>query len=177
MLTAIIPAVLMGGVALAVTANRRFKVKRSIKLIRRLGERQGLVVSLSYERDGFHYDVVWRRELDGRPTHVFVVGRKKALEALASLKHAYDLWRARGFYVTDDKGVREVDRLLGGSFHEVKGLVHCLTFSELKVVVELKERYGEILESLTPRAESEAVYGAPSFTVSSQVKSWRGVYL
>ncbi len=134
-------------VAVVVKARREAGLRR---IVRRMGEEQGLIVAEPLERDGFRYDVAWKREVDGKPTHVFVLKKSKPLEALASLKHAYDLWRARGFYITDKRGVEEASRLLRGSFHEINGHVWVLTREDLKEVARLKARYGELLEKLKP---------------------------
>jgi len=133
--------------AVTVKAKREDRLKRIVK---RMGEEQGLVVAEPLERDGFKYDVVWKRGVDGKPTHVFVLRKLRPLEALAALKHAHDLWRARGFYITDRRGVEEASRLLRGSFHEVSGHVWVLTREDLKEVARLKARYGELLEKLKP---------------------------
>lgn len=135
------------------------------KLIRQLGEGQGLLVLENLERDGFKFDLAWKRGVDEKPTHVFILKKLRPFEALAALKHAYDLWRARGFYITDKQGVEEVSRLLKGSFHEVNGFVWALTKEDVKEVVRLKAKYGELLEKLKPVSEQ-------GLTVRPQPGGW-----
>ena len=129
---------------------RKSERRKLLGFIRKLGEEQGLAVSEGLKTDGFQYDIAWRREIDGKPTHVFIVRKGEPLEAMAGLKHAFDLWKAKGFYISDVKEVEEASRLLKGSFHEVDDQIWLLTFKDLKEIVKLKSRYSDLLDKLKP---------------------------
>ncbi|WP_171804835.1 EVE domain-containing protein [Vulcanisaeta distributa] len=68
-------------------------------------------------------------------------------QALARLKHARDRWRGVRLYaVVRDEGVRrELERVLRGSFHELRRKVRVIMLDELRGLVQDLKRHGELV--------------------------------
>ncbi|MCX8204435.1 MAG: hypothetical protein N3H31_02140 [Candidatus Nezhaarchaeota archaeon] len=128
---------------------KRASERRLRKVLRRLGEEQGLVALERVERGGLKFDLAWKEEATGRLTHVFIIGGVRASKAFASLKRAYELWGAKGFYIANGKRSREVLRLIKES-PEVNGHVWALTKDSVKELVKLRSKYGRLLDELKP---------------------------
>jgi hypothetical protein len=100
-----------------------------------VGRMLGQYATKEYQR----YDVVWKEsELSPRLSHVFEVQVKGKIEqALAKLKHAYDLQRTKPFLVlSDERDERRARRFLqpflSGSFHEIGAVTTVLTVEEIE---------------------------------------------
>jgi len=88
---------------------------------------------------GERLDVVWRRVAASVPTYVFEVQIGGNLhQALAKLKHAYDLWNSNVFIISGEKDIQKINQLLGGAFHEISGRIKVLTVEKIKKVHEVQ---------------------------------------
>jgi len=106
--------------------------------IAEIGKLQKFLVEQEYDMDGQKIDVVWRRVERSVPTYAFEVQIGGNLfEALAKLKHAFDLWNSHIFLVAREEDRGKVDRLLSGTFHEIRDE---LKFLELNHVALLHQK-------------------------------------
>lgn len=145
--------------AVASVAIVRGALKRRLRrVLKRLGEEQGLAVVERVERAGLKFDLAWKREGDGRLTHVFVLDGMKPPKAIGLLKRAYELWGVRGFYVANGRRAKEAAKLLKEAFPEANGHVWVLTKGDVKELARLRSKYGRVLEELKP-AEERAPLG------------------
>jgi len=58
-------------------------------------------------------------------------------EALAKLKHAWDLWKADPYLVTTERFEEEAKRQLGGTFHEIKPHIRIINWQEIVKLFKL----------------------------------------
>jgi hypothetical protein len=84
-------------------------------------------------------DVVWRRVAASVPTFVFEIQIGGNLhQALAKLKHAFDIWNSNIFLITGQDDLNKANQLLGGSFHEIKDRIKVLPINKVQRVYELQ---------------------------------------
>src|SRR5262245_2370578 len=118
---------------------------RSVKVSASHGEIQTMLVEVGRmlgkfaEKEYLRYDVVWKEsELSPRLSHVFEVQVKGKIEqALAKLKHAYDMQRSKPFLVlSDERNERRARQFLqpflSGSFHEIGEVTTVLSIEEIE---------------------------------------------
>jgi len=106
-----------------------------------LGKIEGYIVEKEYKFPDIdeRLDVVWRRVAASVPTYVFEIQIGGNLhQALAKLKHAYDIWNSNIFLITTKDSVEKVQKLLSGSFHEIKDRIKILTVEQINEVYELQ---------------------------------------
>jgi hypothetical protein len=73
-------------------------------------------------------DAVWRRVQRSVPNFVFEVHvGGNMYQALAKLKHAYDIWNSNIYLVLHDASKKQLEELLSGTFHEIQDRVGSLT--------------------------------------------------
>jgi len=90
-------------------------------MIRDIGLMKNLVVETEYPINEMRLDVAWRLPVRENPDHAWEVHiGGNFFEALAKLKHAWDLWKADPYLVTTARFEDEARKLLGGTFHEIK---------------------------------------------------------
>ena len=65
-------------------------------------------------------------------------------QALAKLKHAYDIWNSNIYLVLLDAGNKQLDELLSGTFHEIRDRVRILDEATVKRLMHLKKEIREI---------------------------------
>jgi predicted RNA-binding protein with PUA-like domain len=88
---------------------------------------------------GERLDVVWRRVAGSVPTYVFEVQIGGSLhQALAKLKHAYDIWNSNIFIVSGEKDLQKISQLTSGTFHEIQDLLHIITVDKFDKMYELQ---------------------------------------
>ena len=113
------------------------------RMIFEIGKFEGKISEVEYPINNWRLDVIWKRIRAGNPTHVFEVQISgNFYEALTKLKHAWDLWNSKPFLVTTEKYIARAERLLEGSFHEMKDdarIVNCKKI--VKLYRLLKEAY------------------------------------
>lgn len=86
-----------------------------------IGHLTGFISEKEYQIDGERLDVTWRRVTRGVPTRAFEVQvGGSPHQALAKLKHAFDLWNSEPFLIIDSDSRRKVNELLSGTFHELE---------------------------------------------------------
>lgn len=106
-----------------------------------LGKIEGYIAEKEYvfTDTGERLDVVWRRVAASVPTYVFEVQIGGNLhQALAKLKHAYDIWNSNVFMISEEKDIQKINQLLGGAFHEISGRIMVLTVEKIKKVHEIQ---------------------------------------
>jgi hypothetical protein len=84
-------------------------------------------------------DVIWRRIAGSVPTYVFEIQIGGSLhQALAKLKHAYDIWNSNVFLIIDEKDLEKTNQLMSGTFHEIKDRMKIITVSKINRIYELQ---------------------------------------
>jgi predicted RNA-binding protein len=107
-------------------------------LLAEIGRLQKFVVDVEFPIENRRVDVTWRRVQRSVPSYVFEVQVGGNLtEALAKLKHAYELWNSNIFLVGKPEHKNPSSQLCDGSFHEIKDRMR---FLELGQVEELHRR-------------------------------------
>jgi len=102
------------------------------EIIIELGNALNLYTDDEYQADGIKVDVVWRKIERGYPSEAFEVQlRGNLYAALSRLKHAWDKWNSKPFLVTTSKDKSKAERLVNGSFHEMKNAIEIVTWREL----------------------------------------------
>lgn len=114
-----------------------------------IGGIQSLIAEVEYKMDGALLDVVWRRVEKSVPTYVFEVQVGGDLyHALAKLKHAYDLWNSHLFLVASEGQREQIDRLLQGTFHEIRTRVNVIDTRKLEQLYHHKSCYKRLEKEL-----------------------------
>jgi hypothetical protein len=106
-----------------------------------LGKIEGYIAEKEYIIPdlGERLDVVWRRVAASVPTYVFEVQIGGNLhQALAKLKHAYDIWNSNIFIISEDKDTQKINQLISGTFHEIKDRIRVLTVDKIKKVYDVQ---------------------------------------
>lgn len=102
-----------------------------------IGKLQNFIAESEYQFDIGKLDVVWRRVQQSVPTYVFEIQIGGNLyQALAKLKHAFDLWNSHVFLVSPQEDFSKALQLLSGTFHEIRSrlkFIDCLQVKELLV--------------------------------------------
>jgi hypothetical protein len=107
-------------------------------LLAEIGRLQKFVVDIEFPIENRRVDVTWRRVQRSVPSYVFEVQVGGNLtEALAKLKHAYELWNSNIFLVGKPEHKNPTSQLCDHSFHEIR---ERLRFLELNQVEELHRR-------------------------------------
>ena len=101
-------------------------------MIRDIGLMKNLLVDTEYPINGMRLDVAWRMPVRENPDHAWEVHiGGNFFEALAKLKHAWDLWKADPYLVTTERFEEEARKLLGGTFHEIKTHIRIINWQEI----------------------------------------------
>jgi len=107
-------------------------------MIRDIGLMKNLLVDTEYPINGMRLDVAWRMPARQNPDHAWEVHiGGNFFEALAKLKHAWDLWKAEPYLVTTERFEEEARRLLGGTFHEIKPQIRIINWQEIVKLYKL----------------------------------------
>ncbi len=69
-------------------------------------------------------------------------------QALAKLKHAYDIWNSNIYLVLLDAGKKQLDELLSGTFHEIRDRVRVVDETTIKRLLNLKKEIRDIESQL-----------------------------
>jgi hypothetical protein len=65
-------------------------------------------------------------------------------QALAKLKHAYDIWNSNIYLVLLDAGKKQLDELLSGTFHEIRDRVRLVDETTITRLLNLKKEIRDI---------------------------------
>lgn len=115
-----------------------------------IGRVEKFISEKEYLLDGEKLDVAWRKVVRGVPTKVFEVQiGGSPHQALAKLKHAFDLWNSEPFLIIDEKSRRKAKELLSGTFHELEPYVKLIPLDKVDQLYKaltgeksLKEEFG-----------------------------------
>jgi predicted RNA-binding protein len=115
-----------------------------------VGKIERFISEKEYPIDGERLDATWRRVVRGVPTKVFEVQiGGSPHQALAKLKHAFDLWNSEPFIIVDKGSLGKVDELLSGTFHELKEHIHVVSTDKVE----------ELYASLTKQKSLREAFG------------------
>ena len=93
--------------------------------------------------------MIWRKTAKSVPNWAFEVQiGGNLVEAMAKLKHAWDLYSSIPVLVTRAEQVPEADDLLGGSFHEMKEVARVLADDRLSEFYKVKLQFRELKNAL-----------------------------
>lgn len=119
--------------------------KKLQEIIFEIGKLNRYISEKEYPIDSERLDVVWRRIERSAPTYVFEIQVGGDIyHALGKLKHAYDLWNSNIFLVSTNEDIRKANKLLDGTFHEIKDKIKKITISKINKLYEQKSRWVEI---------------------------------
>ena len=114
-----------------------------------IGRIQNFIAEEEYKMDGELLDVVWRRVERSVPTYVFEVQVAGDLHhALAKLKHAHDLWNSHIFLIVSERNKGKLDRLLRGTFQEIRDRVKLIGLEEIEQLYHYKSSYKRLERAL-----------------------------
>ncbi len=98
-----------------------------------IGRLREFVCADEYKMDGERLDVVWKRVEHGVPTYAFEVQvGGNIYQAIAKLKHAFDIWNSKIRLVIDAESIPRVKELLRGTFHEVADELRVVELEKLE---------------------------------------------
>lgn len=115
-----------------------------------IGQLERFYCEKEYPIDNERLDVVWRRAPNPKavPTRAFEVQISGSIhQAIAKLKHAYDLWNSEPFLIIKKEDKSKVDELLSGTFHEVADIIKVITTNKIE------ELYDHLLSKKTLKEE------------------------
>lgn len=114
-----------------------------------IGKLQNFIAEPEYQFDIGKLDVVWRRIQQSVPTYVFEIQiRGNAYQALAKLKHAFDLWNSHVFLVSPQEDLSKALQLLSGTFHEIRSRVRFIDCLQVKELLARKKGYRDLEKEL-----------------------------
>lgn len=121
---------------------------RIIDMLYEIGQMERFISEKEYPLDRERLDVTWRRVARGVPTRVFEVQISGSIhQAIAKLKHAFDLWNSEIFLIIRPEDKIKVDELLGGTFHEIEPFLRVVTIDKIE------ELYKHLLSDLKLKKE------------------------
>lgn len=90
-------------------------------------------------------DVVWKKIKTGHPSYAFEVQIKgNFYQALAKLKHAFDLWNSTPVLVTTRQYVTQAEELLSGSFHEMRRQARVINYEKIQELFSLEKKLHQL---------------------------------
>ncbi len=114
-----------------------------------IGFIQGYIADKEYPIESMRLDVVWRRVERSVPTFVFEVQiGGDIFQAMAKLKHAFDLWNSKLFLVATMSDKSKYEELLSGTFHEVASQMQFIEVRLVKELLQKKRDYKEMERAL-----------------------------
>ena len=120
------------------------------EMLYEIGKMEGKVPEKEYRIDSEKIDVAWKRIAAGNPQAVFEVQiGGNFYEALAKLKHAWDIWNSRPYLVTTEQYKGKALQWLNGSFHEI----------ESEVTIIACDRVRELYDAVRKAKEIESEFG------------------
>jgi len=107
-----------------------------------IGELIGYRPFKNWKYENFIYDVVWFKPKGKVPKCIFEVQiGGNITEALARLKHAYDLWNSSIFLVAPSDQLDKARALLAGAFHEIEEEISLLDIEDVEKFYKFKSRF------------------------------------
>ena len=118
-------------------------------LLLEIGKLQGYVANPEFPMETERLDVVWRRLPESVPTYVFEVQVGGDLyHALGKLKHAHDIWNSRIFLVASAEDLGAVNKLLSGTFHEIKSILRFIEIEKIHNLHQSKQNIYQLEKDL-----------------------------
>lgn len=118
-------------------------------LLLEIGKLQGYIANPEFPMETERLDVVWRRLPESVPTYVFEVQVGGDLyHALGKLKHAHDIWNSRIFLVASADDLGAVNKLLSGTFHEIKSVLKFIETEKIQSLHQSKQSIYQIEKEL-----------------------------
>jgi len=112
------------------------------ELIFEIGRLDRLISEKEYPMENERLDVVWRRIEKSVPTYVFEIQVGGDIyHALGKLKHAFDLWNSKIFFVAKNEDFAKAELLLSGTFHEIKDKIKKIPISKIYELYQQKRRW------------------------------------
>ncbi len=132
--------------ALAISAEAEQSLHGQIvESLLEIGRLQNYLCQKEYPMGKARLDAVWRRVQRSVPNFVFEVQIGGNLyQALAKLKHAYDIWNSNIYVVLLDADKKRLDELLSGTFHEIRDKVRVVNESTVRRLMNLKKEIRDI---------------------------------
>mgnify|MGYP000265223358 FL=1 len=119
------------------------------KALIEIGKLQNFIAESEYPFDGGRLDVVWRRVERSVPTYVFEIQLGGNIyQALAKLKHAYDLWNSHIFLIVSLNELNKITELLSGTFHEIRDKLKVIDCSKVQELLRRKKSYKNLEKEL-----------------------------
>jgi len=121
-----------------------------IEMIDKIGKWEGKYSETEYQIGNLgRLDVVWKRIKTGNPSYAFEVQIKgNFYQALAKLKHAFDLWNSTPVLVTTADFMIQAEELLSGSFHEMKKQAKVINHQKIRELFSLEQKLNHLKEEL-----------------------------
>ena len=102
-----------------------------------IGQLEHFISEKEFVIDGERLDVTWRKVVRGVPTKAFEVQiGGSPHQALAKLKHAFDLWNSEPFIIVDQESLSKVEELLSGTFHELNPYIKVISTDKVEKLYE-----------------------------------------
>ncbi len=112
-----------------------------------IGQLENFISEKEYPIDGERIDVTWRKIPRGVPTKVFEVQIGGSIhQALSKLKHSWDLWNSEPFLIINSTDKEKVNTLLGGTFHEIQGVIRIITIDRVDKLYDHLVLHKEMLD-------------------------------
>jgi predicted RNA-binding protein len=121
-----------------------------IEIIASVGKWEGKYSDVEYPIGNLgRLDAVWKRIKTGNPSYAFEVQIKgNFYQALAKLKHAFDLWNSIPVLVTTEQYVIQAEELLSGSFHEMRKQAKIINYEKIQELFLLEKKLHELKDEL-----------------------------
>jgi len=114
-----------------------------------IGRLQNFIAESEYQFELGKLDVVWRRVQHSVPTYVFEIQiGGNIYQALAKLKHAFDLWNSHVFIVSLQEDFSKVLELLSGTFHEIRDRLRFIDCLQVRELLVRKKSYHQLEKEL-----------------------------
>jgi hypothetical protein len=118
-------------------------------MIKEIGLLQRFIAETEYPMENEKLDVVWRRVEKSVPTYVFEVQIGGDIyHALGKLKHAWDIWNSNLFLIIEKERIQEVEKLLSGTFHEIRDKIRIINIEDAKELYQSKNKVKELEKKL-----------------------------
>lgn len=112
------------------------------ELVFQIGKLNRYISEKEYPMEYERLDVVWRRVEKSVPTYVFEIQVAGDIyHALGKLKHAYDLWNSNIFLIAKEEDMENIESLLSGTFHEVRGKIKIIKVEKVNELYKQKRRW------------------------------------
>lgn len=110
-----------------------------------IGKLQNFIAEAEYKMEETKLDVVWRRVEKSVPTYVFEIQVKgNVYQAVAKLKHAFDLWNSNIYLIANKNKREEFRHLVSGTFHEIRERLTFINTDDISKLHMLKKEYKDL---------------------------------